>query len=235
MNTLVIAKREIAAFFVSPLAYLVGVAFLFITGLVFVFTTVVDNVATLIPVFQIIGVVLLFMAPILTMRLLSQEARLGTLELLLTTPVRDWEVVLGKFLAAFFFLATLLLPTFYYLFLLTQFGHPDIPATMSGYVGVILLGATLLSFGMLTSAISGNQIAAAGSGVVLSLAFWLVGGLANIFQGSPGNLLAYLSPRDHFFDFIRGLITSANIIYFLSATAAALFLATRVLEVRRYR
>ena len=103
MNTLVIAKRELGAFFVSPIAYIVGAAFLFITGLFFVFTVVISNIATLAQVFQVTAVILLFMAPILTMRLLSEEARSGTLELLLTAPVRDWEVVLGKFLATWLF------------------------------------------------------------------------------------------------------------------------------------
>lgn len=234
MNTLVIAKREIAAFFVSSIAYVVGAAFLFITGLFFVFTIIFDSVATLAGVFQVTSVILLFMAPILTMRLLSEEARAGTLELLLTAPVRDWEVVLGKFLAAFLFFVAMLVPTLYYLFLLTRYGNPDIPVTFSGYLGIILLGAMLISFGMLTSAMSTNQIVAAVLGIALSLTFWLASGLASTFQGPLGNFFEYLSVQKHFLDFILGLITSTNIIYFLSITAISLFLATRVLEVRRW-
>ena len=235
MNTFVIAKREITAFFASPIAYVVGAAFLFITGLFFVFTVVIGGVATLTDVFQVTSVILLFVAPILTMRLLSEEARSGTLELLLTAPVRDWEVVLGKFLAAFLFFIAMLVPTLYYLFLLTRYGNPDIPVTFSGYLGVILLGAMLISFGMLTSAMSANQIIAAVLGIAFSLTFWLAGGLANTFHGPLGNLFEYLSVQEHFFDFILGLITSTNIVYFLSVTAVSLFLATRVLEVRRWR
>jgi ABC-2 type transport system permease protein len=234
MNTFVIAKREIAAFFISPIAYVVGAALLFMTGLFFVFTVVITGVATLAGVFEVTSIILLFVAPILTMRLLSEEARSGTLELLLTAPVRDWEVVLGKFLAALLFFIAMFVPTLYYLFLLTRYGNPDIPVTFSGYLGIILLGAMLISFGMLTSAMSANQIVAAVLGITLSLAFWLASGLANTFQGPLGKLFEYLSVQEHFFDFILGLTTSTNIIYFLSITAISLFLATRVLEVRRW-
>ena len=235
MNTFIIARRELAAFFVSPVAYVVGAAFLFITGLFFFFTVSLSGIATLAQVFSVVSIVLLFVAPILTMRLLAEEARAGTLELLLTSPVRDWEVVTGKFLAALFFFLAMLVPTLYYLALLAGYGNPDIPVTFSGYLGVILLGAMLLSFGMLTSALSANQIIAAVLGVTLSLAFWLAGGLGAAFGGPLGNIFTYLSVQEHFTDFLLGLITTTNIVYFLSVTVAALFLATRVLEMRRWR
>jgi ABC-2 type transport system permease protein len=236
MNTWVIMKRELAAFFVSPVAYVVGAAFLFITGLFFFFTVSLAGLATLAEVFNVIGVVLLFIAPILTMRLIAEEARSGTLELLITSPVRDWEVVLGKFLAAFLFFVALLVPTLYYLFLLTRYGNPDIPVTLSGYLGVILLGGMLLSCGLLTSALSANQIIAAVLGVALSLFFWMAGALGTALSESAlGSIFDYLAVQNHFTDFLLGLISTGNIVYFLSITAGALFLATRVLEVRRWR
>jgi ABC-2 type transport system permease protein len=235
MNTFVIAKREAAAFFTSPTAYIVGAAFLFITGLFFFLTVAGDGVATLAQVFFTTGVILLFVAPILTMRLLAEEARSGTLELLMTAPVRDWEVVLGKFLAAWLFFILMLLPTLYYLFLLAQYGNPDLSVTLSGYLGVILLGGMLLSLGVLTSALTANQIVAAMLGVVFSLLFWLSGVLGGTLGGAAGGFFTHLSMQAHFSDFVFGLITSANIIYFLSVTAGALFLATRALEARRWR
>ncbi len=235
MNALVIAKRELVAFFSSPIAYVVGAAFLFITGLFFYFTVAFESVATLTQVFTVIAVVLLFVAPVLTMRLLAEEARSGTLELLLTAPVRDWEVVIGKFVAAFLFLLAMLAPTLYYLFLLSRYGLPDIPVTFAGYGGIVLLGAMLLSLGVLTSAMSANQIIAAVLGIALALAFWLVGALGSSVEGPVGNLLAYLGIQNHLADFLSGLVSSSNIVYFLSVTAAALFLATRVLEIRRWR
>lgn len=234
MNTLVITKRELAAFFVSPIAYIIGAAFLFITGLFFFFTIAVGGVATLTQVFNVIGVLLLFMAPILTMRLLSEEARSGTLELLLTAPVHDWEVVVGKYLAAFLFYVALLIPTLIYLFLLTRYGNPDVPVALSGYIGIILLGAMLLSFGLLTSAMSANQIVAAVLGVALSVAVWSAGNLDTTFQGPFGDLFGYIGVQRHFIDFLFGLISTANVVYFVSMTVAALFVATRVLEVRRW-
>jgi len=235
MNALIITKRELAAFFSSPIAYVVGAAFLFITGLFFYFTVAFESIATLTQVFTVIAVVLLFVAPVLTMRLLAEEARSGTLELLLTAPVRDWEVVVGKFVAAFVFFLAMLTPTLYYLFLLTRYGLPDVPVTFSGYVGIVLLGAMLLSLGVLTSAMSANQIIAAVLGISLALAFWLVGGLGSTVEGPVGNLLTYVGIQNHLADFLVGLVTTSNIVYFLSVTAAALFLATRVLEIRRWR
>ena len=123
----------------------------------------------------------------------------------------------------------------YYLFLLTRFDSPDIPVTLSGYLGIILLGAMLIGLGMLASAISANQILAAVLGIILSVALWMIGGLAYFFSGFTGNLLRYLSIQEHLFDFMLGLISVNNIIYFLSITAAALFLAIRILEIRRWR
>lgn len=235
MNTWVIAKRELGAFFVSPIAYSVGATFLFMTGLFFVFTVTIGGSATLIQVFNVISVILLFVAPLLTMRLLAEEARSGTLELLMTAPVQDWEVVLGKFIAAFIFLLAMLTPTLSYLLILKMYGNPDVPVTLSGYLGIILFGGMLLSFGMVTSALSVNQIVAAALGIGLSITFWLVGGFAGSVSGPLSSALQHLSAQAHLRDFTLGLINSASIIYFLSGTAAALFLAVRVLEVRRWR
>ena len=235
MNALVIAKRELVAFFSSPIAYVVGAAFLFITGLFFYFTVAFDSVATLAQVFTVISIILLFVAPVLTMRLLAEEARSGTLELLLTAPVRDWEVVIGKFVAAFLFFLAMLTPTLYYLFLLSRYGFPDIPVTFAGYAGIVLLGAMLLSLGVLTSAMSANQIIAAVLGIALALAFWLVGALGSGVEGPVGSFLTYLGIQNHLADFLSGLVSTSNIVYFVSVTAAALFLATRILEIRRWR
>jgi ABC-2 type transport system permease protein len=197
MNTLIITRRELTAFFVSTIAYIVGAAFLFITGLFFFFTVSLSGVATLSQVFSVISTVLLFIAPVLTMRLLAEEARLGTLELLLTAPVRDWEVVLGKFLAAFIFFLVMLLPTLYYLFVLTRFGSPDLPVTLSGYLGIILLGAMLLSIGILTSALSTNQIIAAVMGVALSIECDTIVPNRTVFIAASGKVLIckFWNPR----------------------------------------
>lgn len=235
MNLFVIAKRELGTFFASPIAYLVGAGFLFITGFIFVLIVTQGQVASLFQLFNTTSVVLLFVAPILTMRLVAEEARSGTLELLMTAPVRDWEVITGKFLAAFLFLVAMIAPTLLYLVLLVYFGQPDVPVTLASYMGLLLLGATLISFGVLTSAMSTNQIVAAVLGVALSLGFWLVGGLTKTFDGPLSYLFEYISFQEHLRSFTLGLVSTKSVVYFLSATAAALFLATRILEVRRWR
>jgi len=107
--------------------------------------------------------------------------------------------------------------------------------SMSLVLVIVMLGAMLIGLGVLTSAVSTNQIVAAGLGIIFSVAFWMIGGLAYFFPGFAGNLLNYLSIQEHLFDFMLGLISSTNIIYFLSITAAALFVATRILEMRRWR
>jgi ABC-2 type transport system permease protein len=234
LNIVFIARRELAAFFLAPLSYTIAAGFLFITGLFFYFTITVDSQASLAQVFTVIGVMMLFTAPILTMRLLAEENQSGTMELLLTSPVRDAEVVLGKFIAAFLFFVALLIPTFFYLFILIQLGQPYLPAILTGYLGLLLLGAMLLSIGVLTSAASASQIVAAAAGIVISAGLWLMGGFGLTPNSPTGTFLRYLTIQEHFTDFLAGLISLANVLYFVSVTAAALFLAIRTLELRRW-
>lgn len=233
MNTLVIARRELATFFTSPLAYMTGAAFLFVTGLVFFFTDVLDNIASLTQLFEAMSVMLLFFVPVLTMRLFSSEVRSGTLELLLTTPVQNSEVVMGKFLAAFLFFVVILAPTVSYLLILMYYGNPDLPVTFSGYFGVVLLGTMLISLGVLTSVLFDNQIIAAILATGLSLFFWLVGEVGAVIGGTMGYIIGYLSIRNHFTDFVLGLVTTNNIVYFLSITVGILFITSHILQVRR--
>ncbi len=235
MNVFVIAKREFLLFFVSPLTYFVGATFLFVIGLVFFLTVALHDLATLAQVFNVAAMALFFVAPLVTMHLLSMETHRGTLELLLTAPVRDWEVVVGKFLAALLLFVAMLIPTFTFLLLLVYYGKPDIPVILSGYLGLGLVGAMLISIGILASALSTNQVVAAVVAVALSLLFWIAGGIGTLIDGPLGDIFTYLSIQKHFTDFVLGLVTTSNIVYFLSATVGALFVTTRVLEVRRWR
>jgi len=233
MKTLIIARRELSTFFLSPLAYIIGVAFLFISGFIFFFTAILNGIASLAQFFNVISTVLLFILPLLTMRLLSNEARSGTLELLLTAPIRESEVVIGKFLATFLFFVILLIPTFIYLVILMYYGNPDLPVTFSSYLGIILLGNVLISFGILTSALFDNQFVAALLAVMVSLLFWLVGGLGVVIGGIAGFIFTYLSIQEHYADFVMGLITTNNIVYFFSLTVGLLFISTHILRIRR--
>jgi len=233
MNTFVITRRELSRFFISPLTYFVGAIFLFCTGLIFFFTVALHNIAALAWVFYIAAMVLLFVTPLLTMHLLSTEAQSGTLEILLTTPVHAWEVITGKFLATFLMFITMLVPSLVYLLLLVFYGNPDIPVILSGYLGLIFLGAVLISIGVLASALSSRQMGAVAVAVVLSLLFWGMGRLGTVTGDPVGYIFTYLSVQKHFTDFIHGLVTTNNIVYFFSAISGILFMATRILEARR--
>lgn len=234
-TALTIARRELGAFFVSPVAYLVAAAFLALSGYLFSIILITSRQATLEGVFFNVNVILLFMAPLLTMRLLAEEQSRGTLELLLTAPVRDWEVVVGKFLAALGLFAIMLLFTFAYpLTLWWVGGNIDIGPVMTGYLGLILLAAAMLAIGTLTSALTENQIVAAVVAFGILLILWLIDAAGNIATGAA-DILRNLSLTGHYDDFARGAINLEDVIYYLSLTVGALFIATRSLETRRYR
>src|SRR5918912_272449 len=161
-TALTIARRELGALFVSPIAYVVAAAFLALSGYLFSILLITSSQATMTSLFQNVSFILLFVAPLLTMRLLADEQKQGTLELLLTAPVRDWEVVLGKFLAALALFGTILLCTLYYPLLIWRFGgNPDPGPILTGYLGMLLLAGAMFAIGTLASSLTENQIVAA--------------------------------------------------------------------------
>jgi len=234
-NILTIAKREIQAYFVSPIAYVVSAAFLAITGYLFSMILYYSREATMRYLFLNMTTILLLIAPVLTMRLLAEERSKGTVELLLTAPVRDWEVVVGKYLASLALFAAMLALTVYYPIILNVYGNPDIGPIWGGYLGLLLLGATLLSLGLLTSSLTSNQIVAAILGFALILGFWLFGGVGGVVGGSLKSLVQYMDLSQHFMDFPRGVIDTKDIVYLLSVITGSLFLTTRIVETRRWR
>jgi ABC-2 type transport system permease protein len=181
------------------------------------------------------SILLLLFCAVLTMRLLAEERKLGTLELLLTAPVRDAEIVLGKFLASLGILLLVLTLTLYYTLLLAVFGDPDLGPIGTGYLGLVLLGAAALAIGIFASSLTANQILAAvlAGGILFGL--WFVGSAARFVPEAPGKVLAFVSLSYHFTDFTRGVIDTRGIVYFANVTALFLFLATRSLETRRWR
>ena len=245
---LAIARRELSTYFSSPIAYVIMSAFLVFTGLLFI-----DSLSGAFREASLRGFlagetfggllgesinaafVLLLLGPVLTMRLLAEESKLGTLELLLTAPVRDTEVVLGKFLSALVTMAILLVLTLYYPILLWAFASPDTGPILSGYLGLALLGAFFLSVGLFASSLSSSQIVSAVVGLVILLMFWFIDEAADFFSGLPEDILEFVSPRAHFTDFARGIIATETIIYLLSLTAIFVFLTIRSLETRRWR
>lgn len=234
-NVLTIAGRELASYFGSPIAYIVGAFFLMINGFLYGLIVSSSHQADMSFVFGDMGIILLFVIPGITMRLLAEEQRMGTIELLLTAPVRDWEVVLGKFAAALAFFILMLVPTVLYPIFLMIWGHPDTSTILSGYIGIVLIGAVFISIGLLTSTLTQNQLVAFLVAFVISLILWLLDGLSGTFAGGTGNVLTYLALQPHLSDFGSGSVQSKDLIYLLSLTICALFLATRVLESRRYR
>jgi ABC-2 type transport system permease protein len=234
-NAWIIARRELYAYFVSPIAYLVAAAFLLLSGLFFVVGAARWQDATLQPMFGSLSIVLIFLAPVLTMRLLSREQDQGTIELLLTAPVRDWEVVTGKFLSSLIYYAGTLALTGLYIPVLVLYGHPDLGTIGSGYLGLVLLGAALLALGVLSSSLTGNQIVAAVIGVVASVGLWLLDLLGSLLGSGVQQVIGYLTPSGHYYNLVDGIVDTRDLVYYLSATFLFLFLASRVIEARRWR
>lgn len=234
-NAWIVAKRELYAYVYSPIAYLVAAAFLFLCGLFFIGGVVRWNDATLQSMFGSLSIVLIFVAPVLTMRLLAREQDLGTIELLLTAPVRDWEVVVGKFLASYLFYLGMVAVTGVYPLILLRYGNPDLGAIGAGYLGLVLLGAALLSLGVLTSSLTRNQVIAAVIGVVASVSLWLLDIVSPVFRGTAQDVVSYLTPSGHYYGFVEGIIDTRDLVYYVSATAVFLFLASQVLQSRRWQ
>jgi len=233
--TLDIAQRELKSFFVSTIAWIVMAAFLLISGFLFSAILLSTNEASLRYLISNLSVILLFIAPFLTMRLLAEENRLGTVELLLTNPVRDVEVVVGKFLGVMGFVIVMLLFTLYFPGLLFAFGTPDVGPMAAGYAGVLLQAAAFVAIGLAVSSMTQNQIVAAFLSFAILLVMWLSDSMSNYLGKPLADIMKYISVTSHFQDFSRGVIDSSHIIYFVSVAVAALFVAYLSLQTRRWR
>jgi ABC-2 type transport system permease protein len=259
-NIWTIAKREYDHYFISPIAYVVAFMILLTVGVIFAinvyyyiqnaFQNFGGGTPDLSPVTGAFGFLLVLTIPALTMRLLADEARMGTLELLLTAPVRDFELVAGKWLGGVLFILSVLAVTLIFpiilngivigkFTLLSPLVTPGIDRELmlSSYLGVILVAAAFLALGVGISAIFTNQIAA--FFVTLSifvLLWWLIGFPAQVIQGGGGEIFNYLSMQSHFYDaFNTGSVKLTDIVYFVSLIALGLFMGTTAVEVRRWR
>ena len=235
-NTFIIAWKETRSYFASPTAYVVGAMFLVLTGVFFVFDiTRPFAEASVRGYINWATLFIVFLAPLLTMRLLAEEQKLGTLELLLTAPVRDWEVVIGKYLASLVTLGATLAFTLYYVLMLFVFGEPDIGPLLSAYLGLVLYGAAALSIGIMASSLSGNQIVAAVVGIGILLMLANINRIGVLLQGVTADVISGLSMDAHFDDFARGVLDTSHVVYYLSLVAVFLFITVRSLEARRWR
>jgi len=229
-----IFRRELRSYFNSPVAYVVIVVFLAIVGWFFSSNLFLMNVASMRVVFELVPLVFLFFIPAITMRLLAEEQKTGTLELLTTRPVRDSEIVLGKFLAAWALVAITLLPTLLYVIVLASLGPLDVGPVLSGYLGLLLMAAVYIGIGILASSLTENQIVAFIVSFLIVLALFLLNKVLIYVPEGLASTFEFLGIDYHFSNIARGTIDSRNLIYFASLIGFSLLLATVSLGRRKW-
>jgi ABC-2 type transport system permease protein len=232
-TTLAVARREFRSFFNSPVAYIVIGVFLVVAGWLYFSTLFVAGQASLRGFFSIAPVLFVVFAPAVTMRLLAEERKSGTLELLFSMPLRDWELVAGKFLAALGMVAVGLLWTLPYPLtvagLTAEGARFDWGPVVMGYLGLLLMASSFLALGLWASALSRNQIVGFIIGLLLCFAFYFIDKFAVVLPESVGELLQYLSVDYHFANIARGVLDTRDLLFYLSLTAVGLALTTRTL------
>ena len=235
-NLAAIAWKELRIYFQTPTAYVVGAMFVLHAGIWFVLDVLSPTPEAAVRAFAGPSTTFfILLAPVLTMRLLAEEQKLGTMELLLTAPVRDWEVVLGKYLASVVLLIATLAMTLYYVLMIYAFGEPDSGPVMATYLGMVLYGAAALAIGMLASSLTNNQIVAAVLGIGSLSVLTFIDLLGLRFEGVAVDIVERISIQAHFADFARGVVDTSNVVYYLSMIAVFLFLSVRAIETRRWR
>jgi ABC-2 type transport system permease protein len=249
-----IIKKEMRLYFTSPVAWVIITIFLVIAGYffynIFAFYTLASmqsamnpqmardlNVtdSVLRPLFSNVSVILLLLMPLITMRLFAEERRSGTIELLLTYPVRDGAVLVGKYLAALAVYVIMLALTLLYPAIVFYFVRLEWGPLLTGYLGLLLMGATFLAVGIFASSLTENQIVASVTTFGVLLILWVIGWSAEYVGGAWGRVLSHLSLLDHFDTFARGVLDTKDVIYYVDVTIVALFLTLRSLEARRWK
>lgn len=256
-NVLTIAGRELRSIFVSPIAYVVMTGFLLLGGWFFFnllarFNLLVTmyssfqggaeamerlnvNEFVLAPLFHNLSVVLVIIVPMITMRSFAEEKRAGTYELLLTSPVATWEIVLGKFLGVVAFIAIMIALTSIYGLILWIYGNPELGIMLAGYLGLLLLAITFVTIGLFASSLTENQIIAAVTGLVMLLLLFVIAWPADSAGETIGAVLRYVSVTEHFADMIKGVIDTKSLIYFATMITGWIFLTQRSVESIRWR
>lgn len=254
MNLFPILQREFKSYFVSPIAYIVTFIFLLVSGYFFYtnlawYALVSMQMAAspegvhelnltdgvLRPLFLNMSIVMLMMMPLLTMRLFSEEKKTGTIELLLTYPIRDVEALLGKFGACLAVFALMLALTLVYILLMAFYGDPELGPVITGYFGLLILGAAFISLGVLASSLTENQVVAAALSFGFLLLFWAISWAISFTGPKLGAFLTYLSLMEHLNSFSKGIIETKDLAYYLGFTFFCLFLTLRSLESKRWR
>lgn len=251
---LAVLRKEIKTYFTSPIAYVVMAVFLMLAGFFFyssiswfnlqsfqisrypeLMAQVNINQMVYTPLFSNIAMILIFLIPLLTMRLLAEEKRNRTEELLLTSPLSVWQIILGKYLASFFFLLALLLLTGILSIFTFAWGNPEPAPIATGYLGLVLLGAAFLAIGLFFSSLTENQIVAAFLTLSFLMLFWVLNWASYALSGAWRSLLNHASFMMHFANLATGVVDTADVFYYLSIVFLGLFLTHTVIRSQRWR
>lgn len=226
--------KELRSYFNSAVAYVVIVVFLALIGWFYAGNIFLINVASMREMFEIARWVFLFVIPAITMRLLAEERKSGTIELLTTKPVHDAEIVLGKFLAAWSLMAIALLPTLVYYGTVSSLGDIDNGPVIGGYLGLLLMAGVFVGLGLLASSVTDNQIVAFLLGIFLILVFFILDKVLLFVPEGFASTFEYLSTDSHFLSMARGVLDTRDLIYFLSFLGFTLFCSVVSLERRKW-
>jgi ABC-2 type transport system permease protein len=252
-NILAIAHKELRAYFASPIAYVVIGFFALVFG--FMFASVLNwfltqgmqmsmgmgpqnlnvNQQMIRPLLLNMTVVFLLLLPLITMRTYSEEKRSGTIELLLTSPVTDFQIIMGKFLGALGLYAVMLAVTLIHFGLLFLYGNPEWKPLLTAYLGMLLFGACFISIGLFISSLTKNQIIAGAVTFAVFLLLWVVDWIGPALGPSAEDVFKYLSMTGHLDDFIKGVIDTKHVVYYLSIIIFGLFLTARSVDTERWR
>lgn len=242
-NIWTIAKKEYTGFFFSPIAYVVGAVTYLVMGIYFAYYLNVAIYYQYVPEFTYILDILVFpiiflATPILTMKTLTDENKTGTLELLLTAPIRDHELIIGKWLGTFLFFLTLIALTWFYPLVMNFIVDPGIDQSLilANYIGVVLMASAMTAIGVCVSSLFKNTIAALIASLGVLLLLWLASAPASFLSGAAADFFTYLCITEHYYNgFREGVVTLFGISYYVCLTIFALFLGTRSIETRRWR
>jgi ABC-2 type transport system permease protein len=232
---LTVAKREIRTYFNSPIAYIVITVFMLLSGYLFFSSLFIERQAELRAYFNLMPLLLSFIVPAMAMRLIAEEKGSGSLEMLITMPVRDWQVIVGKFLAGMALLAAMVGLTLFYAVTVMLVGPLDRGPAIGGYVGILLVGGAYMAIGVMASTLTRNQIVAFIIGFAISFSLYLFYRLVPFMPESLRPMLAYLSVESHFDGMSRGIIDSRDVVYYLSVMVVSLVIATVSLESRKWK
>jgi gliding motility-associated transport system permease protein len=253
-NILAIAHKELKSYFSTPIAYVVIGFFALLFGYFFYAMLVIFNQQSaqfggaeggavdinqqlIRPLFLNASVILLFVLPLITMRTYSEEKRSGTIELLLTSPVTDVEIILGKFLGAMALYGAMLAITVIHMLVLFSYANPKPEWTVPviGYIGLLLMGGCFISVGLLISSLTKNQIVSGMVTFAVFLLLWVINWIASFTGPTTQSVLNYLSITDHFDDFTRGIVDTKHLIYYFSVMSFGLFLTARSVDTERWK